>query len=433
MLQRMKLITVIVVLLGATVVVGMLAARSGGVASRTHAEPSGTAVVINIDAVPEAKRPNLEELAADPRAAAQELRAAGFVVGLDKTERCLAVTTAAEISDDDVLTRDLADPLLAIAILERLTPEQLAAREYGYLPVTALSAVQQVAAKKLGQRHGFMDKDGRMRHPNTRLVICVGHGWKMYVLTPQRGQIMSRSFNQGGLVSPPTEPAIAQSPLTGSVLWWLWPHAETSWGEERVTVAAGEYTVRELLALLNRASSVTVTIQPGSTERHLAVAAENIAVEELLWAMEVATGLRARKVATSGHPRIILEWQTSSSAAYQAGGEMLAPIPEFGYYTATHSAIGREMLASTQGGPLDQTSTWIGWRLADLPPLYRNWIIELWVAHHRFSDDKPLPPLDPEQTTVLWIKTVSVFIEYQDVPRRGGGGSAATQFRFPAL
>ncbi len=391
------------------------------------ADSQGVAVVINTERAPDAELPRIEDLRADPGGIAQALTDAQLRVTLHPTGRCIAATAPPLITDEDLRTGHLSPIVLAAGILERTTSEQFAARFQGYVTVEKLSETQQAAAQRIGRRRGLVDEEGRVTEEGTHLCVGIWCRWEPHVVTVRNGDRICRKLKFG--IRPPTEPVVAGSPLSGSVLWWAWPHAEASWGNERVSVEAGTYTLDDLLARLSAVSEVDIVARSPASETKLTVVASQVCVKELLWAIEIATGLPARTVPDSEPPIIAVGPRGERAEAHYREHNVLVPISGLGYYSASDSPGGRELLSAYEGGPTAEGQHWIGWRFSDLPLLYRNWVQEEWERSYKPSDDEPLDQLKPDETYVLWVKCVLISI----TGRAKDGGGRGGKYLVPAF
>jgi len=259
------------------------------------------------------------------------------------------------------------------------------------------------------------------------LKVGIGRAWVVHLSVPQNGRISCHKLDFA--VRPPTVPAVAKPPLCGSVLWWVWPHAEASWGDQRINVEAETYALDDLLVELSHASKLHITTQVPVSDRHLAIVAEDIPVRTLLWAIEVATGLQVRTAANSQPPTILLESEGPVKRAYHVDTNVLLPMAGLGYYSPWGTAVGRELVSALPGGSAEPEKEWIGWRFTDLSLLYRNWIEEEWQRTYRIVHGKPPPPLESDDTLVLWTKAVLVSVALL----REDGAGMGTEFIFPTL
>ena len=193
------------------------------------AGPAGVAVVIDVERAPDAKLPALDELRKNSGKIIDEFRTAGLHVASDPSGQYIAVTGPTHVSDEALLNANLSGHVIAAGIVERVTPEQLAAREKGYLRAEALSEVQLAAARRVARRHGLIDKRGQVREAGTHFTLGIWRTWIVHVATRDGARIVCRTVGQ--LPSPPTPAAIAKPPLTGSPLWYAWPHATGCLGQ----------------------------------------------------------------------------------------------------------------------------------------------------------------------------------------------------------
>jgi len=410
-----------------------MAAGSGLLPAGEHvclsasADSQGVAVVINTERAPDVELPRIEDLRADPGAVVQAFKDAGLRVTVGPTRRCIAVTRPLLMADDDLRIADLLPVALAAGILQRTTSEQLASRFQGYVPVEKLSEAQQAVAQRIGRRRGLVDEEGRATEEGTHLCVGIWCRWEPHVVTVRNGDHICRKLRFG--IRPPTEPAVTASPLSGSVLWWAWSHAAASWGNQPVSVEAGTYALDDLLARLSAVSEVDFVARSPASDRKLAVVASQVRVRELLWAIEIATGLPARTVPNAQPPIIAVGSRGERAETRYRQHNVLVPIPGLGYYSASDSPGGQKLLSAYGGGPTAEGQHWIGWRFSDLPLLYRNWVQEEWERSYEPSDGEPMDQLKPDKTYVLWVKCVLVSISGLAKDGSGRGG----EYLVPAL
>jgi len=410
------------------VAAGVISAALSGLlmasAMAALAESPGVAVVINADLALDVELPGIEELRADPGGVVEAFRDAGLRVAVDPTGRCLAVTAPSRLSDEELLTGELARVALVAGILERTTSEQLAAREMGYLGAEVLSEVQWAAALRLAQRAGMVDEEGHPTREGERLRVGLWPTWVVHVSTRHDGRSSCHKLRLP--IRPPTLCVVTQPPLSGSTLWWASPYAEASWGGERVSVKAGTYTLDDLVARLSKASEVDIITRGPASGRRFSVIAADVPVRTLLWATEVAAGLPAHIAEDAEPPIVLIASGGEPTGYYRLDTNVLLPVPGLGYWSPADTPIGRELLSSMPRGPTDKELDQICWRLADLPLLYRNWIAEEWQRKQQLPYGEPGPHhLDPDHTFVLWVKAVLVSVGTYMRTGRGGG------YRFP--
>lgn len=390
-------------------------------------DPAGVAVVIDSDRAPAAKLPSVGEVEAHPARVAQGFRGAGLRVQVDPTGRCLAVTAPVHVTDMAILGGNLSDAALVAGILERLTPQQLAARKKGYLPADVLPAVPLAAARAVATRRGLLDKQGRPRDEGAALHIGLWQTWELHVSTSEDGKPVCQRLDYN--IRPPTAAAIPAAPLPGSVLWWAWPYAEAVWGDKSVSLPPGTYTLGDLANRLSQAGGVSIAAHPNVRYARFAVVARQIPLRTLLWAISAASGLSVRLSTAPDTAGILLTSEMSREEMYHQEFSVLRPIPGLGYYSASDSAIGRELLSRLEGGPADDQATWVGWRLRDLPLLYRTSIEQEWERTHKVFHQRASRALDPEHTFVLWTKAVLVSVVLMRLDGSGGG----SEFPLPAF
>ena len=192
-----------------------------------------------------------------------------------------------------------------------------------------------------------------------------------------------------------------------------------------MSVKAGTYALSELLAKMSKAGKANISAQPGSADTRLAVVAANTPIRILLWSIEVATGLEVRVVEGSRPPTIVVSSDTSRKPDAQIN--LLVPIKGLGYFPPLDSPTARELLQWHSAETPESGKYSMGWRLSDLPLLYRSYIDD--KAQQRTH--KFLPhPLEPEDTFVLWIRVVYISFGLNFEDGSGGGGP---EILLPAL
>ncbi|MHB9105655.1 MAG: hypothetical protein ACYDCO_01250 [Armatimonadota bacterium] len=383
------------------------------------AEPVGVAVVI---AGSDIKLPDLQRVASEPERVAQEFRAVGLRVVTDPSGRCLAVAPASVITDADLIAGKVPDEVLVTGMAERMTAKQYAARDHCYLPENLLSAPQKAALRNLARRKQWTDDQGTVREAGAHLCLGIWPTWVLQVATVRDGQV--RSVRLPSLLRPPTPAAIPKSPLAGSLLWWAWSGGETAWGNEHVTLPAGEYSLRQLTEKLADAGQGNIAVDGDVPDVSLTVAAKDMPLRALLWTVEAATGNQVR-LQTAKPLSVIVALPAQRKFPLQAEDDnLLLPVAGAGYLSAANTEAGRQLLAT-----LDAPSpVWLGWRLSDLPAMYRNRIASMWEQENK-QRAVPLPPPDPEHTVVLWYKALLIAPGTQQDDGSGGG----SEFTLPAI
>ena len=404
----------------------LLASIAAGARDAGSAAPAaqGVAVVIAADLAPDARLPTIDALRKDAVAVGRAFEEKGLRVAFDPTGKCLAVTAAPHVSDKDLLTADVPDAVLVAGIAERVTREQLAARNKGYFPADALSKEQMAAARRFARRFGMLNEQGQPRQPGTHLGMEFGPEWRVHLSMLDNGKSTCHTLDLG--MRPPTDAAIERPPLAGSVLWWTWPHAQADWGSKRVSLAAGTYTMPTLLKRLSEVGELEVRADGQALDKRLAVVASDVPARTLIWAMCIAGGLQARVSGDPSGPKVALTTDISREEGYRPQANILGPIPRLGYLSAADSPVCRDLLALLQDGRPRQN--WIGWRMSDLPLLYRNAIEEEWQRTRKMHQ-QAAPSLEPDRTLVLWTKGVLVSMVLRAEDGSGGG----YQFALPAF
>ncbi len=381
------------------------------------------AVVLDPRGNPCIDLPPLDELLSDPQAAAASLRSKGVVVATDPHGQCLAVASTPQLEGEAVDLSRMGLPLLAAYMLHHTTSEQLATRERAFFPPETLSGPQRLALDAMGRRGGLVDADGRPRLAGGRLALGLWQSWDVHVcLHTDSGVIRQRLYVSS---EPPTPEAIVAPPLAGSALWWASAHAEASWGNETASLDPSTYALGQVLEELSRASGLSIAAPVELEAREVAVAAENTRVSTLVWALEIALGLRCSVRQEPDGAGLRLQFLPDMDIARDY--DNLRPIARGVYYSPRASAVSVELLPRLQEVPTD--TFWIGWRLADLPLLYRNLATDGFEKSFRFFRNAEPPPLDPDRTFVLWTKAVVLAVELRDSPAGGTGA----EFTLPAL
>jgi len=402
-------------------------------------EPDGFAAVINMERVPNQDLVDLQLLRTDPLAFAQACRARGLFAVLDASERSVAVVGPAGVPGSTTGWKDLSSLGLASIIVQNIPLSHLTTGEPNYLPVDSLPEPARTAALALAQRDGLADQDGSPTRAGAQLCVRLWFAWQSRFIgnLDRQTSIYDWSF----CYFPPTSPAVAQPPLTGSVFWWMWDHAEADWGDQPVSVEPGDYPLRYLLRKLAEATGRRIFPRYLGTDPHLRVVAERIPLRNLLWAIRLATGLRVEATSDTD-PVIVTVGQEASPGnprRADAPGALPilgcypapctddpGPLPTVGYYTPVLSPTGRALLREG-GATLGADRTWIGWRFRDMPLMYRSWISEGWEERQRGA--KQLFPLDADRTLVIWTKGIWVGVEL----RWDDSCDPGSSFIFPAL
>lgn len=366
----------------------------------------GAAVVVNVALAPQARLPTTDALTADPGGVARGYAETGFEVARDPCGRCLAVTAGAEITGEQIEAGELPDTILAAAILREATSKQLDARKLGYVPWLALSQAQVAAARRLLQRRGLMDELGLPSRPG-ELVVGMWTRWRLYIWPGRR--VARRAYPASFTIEPPTPVVVDEPALAGSVLWWLWPHADAEWGTQPVSVEAGTFSLGELLARLSAGTGVQISAEAEYAEQEVSVVASDVPLRHLLWAMEIATGRQLRGVPPEAPQTFLFAGQRTRLPASQ-GPDPFLQLPGLGCPSPWDSEGGAELLSQWRGRNGPQIGNWVGWRLAELPAVYRWMIDGIWSRGAKFRDDMadPEAPLSPQDAVVIWLRCVLV-------------------------
>ena len=390
------------------------------------AQQQSFAVVINAKITPKAKLPETATVKNNLNQVINEYQASGLYVAVDPTEQCLAVTQNATIKDEDLVKGDLSDNELAVGIFERVTQEQLDARDKCYIPLSKLTDDQRSAALCIAKRHNLLDANGAIPK-DKRITVGLWPYWSIWVTMQQNGIGSCRRLDTS--FSPPTSPAVNETPQSGSVQWWLWPQADATWGSETVTIAAGTYTVKELVSQLEKVSKGEVLADTIIEDTSVMVVAENITIRQLLWAISVVTGLQVKALPTDPY-QVLLTSKTSPGEGFNPHRNEFTPKPHRDFYfTPAASLIGRNLLSTLEGGTNQPDRYWIGWRFTELPLLYRNWITDIDPGIVHGLEENPSAQLNPDHSLVIWAKAIylSVDIQAQD------GAGQGIEFSLPAF
>ena len=143
------------------VVFAILALWNSGIHTCARAQSGGAAVVISVPGTENVGIPDVRDLVADPGRASQTYRVKGFGVAADPSGRCLAVTPIPHFAIAQLHDANVPNYVLASAIAERVSVEQLDARVKGYLHLDSLSAEQREAASLIARRKGFVNEEGQ--------------------------------------------------------------------------------------------------------------------------------------------------------------------------------------------------------------------------------------------------------------------------------
>ncbi len=395
-----------------------------------HAQSAGGAVVVDVEYVAESGLPTINRITASPQGVAKArraYRAAGMKTAVDPSGRCLAVTRSPHVTEARLRAEDASNYMLAAGIVERLTIRQLSSRRKGFLRPELLSKAQWEAVCRIAHRYGFTNEQGQSVEPGSHLRLGIWTTWVVHLGVHKRGQTICFRTKSG--FRPPTTHVVSAPPLRGSVLWYSWPHSAATWGNEEVSVEAGTYTLSDLSAKLSAGGKHQIAVEQAASGRRVAVVAEGIPLRRLLWAIEVATGLRTTATQDSGRLSILMA--SDGLLRPRADSSLLRAVPGFGYYLLPDSKATRKLRSDLSGGSAAQDGDWIGWSLSDLPLLYQNLIKEEWPPAYKSwirqecgsvfeSLSREVPPLHPDSVWVLWTKAVLVSVELQQ--QSGGGG-----------
>ncbi|GAG39939.1 unnamed protein product, partial [marine sediment metagenome] len=159
------------------------------------------------------------------------------------------------------------------------------------------------------------------------------------------------------------------------VLWWYWPYAlAEDVAADEVTVEPVRASLDELVKLEPLSSFVDVSEEADrGVGEELLVCARNGPVRDLLWALEVATGLQAKL----GPPGEVPRWSFVGDRwpGDPERPDMLVRLPSLGCRSPYHTPAGRARLGSPAAAPLIPRPPAPAYHLADLPAILRSRIL----------------------------------------------------------
>ena len=417
---------------GVVVCIVLLVAVQGASRGQPDAAPAseteGTAVVINQGVDAYVGVPSAEQVREDAHGTLAALRDAGLRVATAADGRCIATTGLQSPPSADVCEDGCATAALVAALCATLSADQFASRERGYVQWEQMSKEQQAIALQLAHTCGLLAHDRDTPPGGAQLAVEVGPRWVTHVSARGENAYADcvRLFVE---TEPPTQAAIAAPPLSGSELWWAWPSSDATWGDDVVDLEPGVRSLEQLASELCAAGDIDIVVAPSARDIPLTVMASSMPLRKLMWAIEVATGLPARLAAGADPPIVRIGFGNHRADWYHQDYNVLLPIPEVGYWSLTDAPIGQAALPLLQGGPVDDSKEWIGWRFSALPLLYQKSIQMEWERTHSAMRGCDAPAFDPQRTFVLWTRAIKVSIALLDAD----GGGQAYEFALPAL
>lgn len=214
------------------------------------------------------------------------------------------------------------------------------------------------------------------------------------------------------------EPPMALDPHLRSpgrhMLWFLWGHDETVWGQVPCPeVPSGDTTVSSVLATVVGARTaglvVDETVQAVG-DRPLYLTGQAQSLGAVVWAVQVCAGLTCRTL--EGDP-------PAAEVRYESRPRPMAPdylcaLPGRGYISPQHTELGRALLLGEDYGRIIPLGAW--WRLLDLPPIYA------WA----FAHDRD----NAESLRLVWLHHIELIIS---APANAGHGPIEEQLELPVL
>jgi hypothetical protein len=425
MLQQRSYLGTICVWIAAATVVVLQAALPACAPAKADEAPA--AIVLSEQAASHMRAPDIEAVRADPQACADALRGVGLRVVVHPDRAIIAATGRRSVSAGRTGVEHATPLALAYSTLSGSSSEQLAQRFQGYLFESHLTGSQREAATMIGKQGGFVDDKGHVKEGGSELRVGIWCRWEPHLVVCGHGYGVCRRLNP--VIRPPTSAAVEAPPLPGSVLWWAWPHRAASWGNAAADFPPGKYRVRDVLTRLSVKAEVDIVAEEQAGEMQVYMAAQDVCVRDVLWALEVATGLPVRIVPGASPPIIAVGPRSESHEATYRERNLVAPIRGLGYCSPEECAAGSYLLAQFEGGATHLGRHWVGWRFPELPLLYRNWILEEW--QRAGSSDMPddLKQLPAQEAYVLWLKCVVVSVGSFAANGAGGG----VEYAIPAL
>lgn len=385
------------------------------------------AIVLSEQAAGQMRAPDIEAFRADPEAVADALRGLGLRVVVHPHLAIIAATGRPSASGGESVVKGSSPLALAYSILSNSSSEQLAQRFQGYLSESQLTALQREAAITIGRQRGFVDDRGHVKDGGSQLRVGLWCRWEPHLIICGHDHALSGRLSP--VIRPPTLAAVEAAPLPGSVLWWAWPHRAATWGNVAADVPPGTYQVRDVLARLSVRAEVDIVAEAQAGEMQVYMAAQDVCARDVLWALEVATGLPVRIVPGASPPIIAVGSRSESREAMYRERSLVAPIPGLGYCSPEECSPGRYLLAHFGGGATHLGRHWVGWRFLELPLLYRNWVLEEWQRAGWSDMPDDLKQLPTQEAYVLWLKCVVVSVGGFAADGAGGG----VEYALPAL
>lgn len=387
----------------------------------------GMAVVVNKTLAPTAELPTAEMLKAAPSEIARQLRKNGLQITANDTGSCIAITGQRVFAPEELKKGELADEVLAAALVGEVTKEQLARREKGYLRLENLSPLQRQIAEQMARRNGLLDKNGAPTEAGTQLMVGVYPQQVVYKVRRNKDKVSVDQFDI--FIHPPTEAAVEAPKIRGSLLWWIWPHADATWGEDAVSLSPSTYSLKDLAAKLGEVTSWKIELDKQAPNTQLAVTAREMSLRKFLWTVAVASGLQVR-VFPGAKVVFLTPHSDQQSEGQDASGQLgsLLQLPGSGYATSLNNDALQEVLESNEDFNSAHEDKTLGWKFSELPLLYREMLAEKSMGEQTGLNDRANASVE-QNTSVFWVQGihVSVGLFTQDL---SGGGEA---FFFPAL
>jgi hypothetical protein len=220
------------------------------------------------------------------------------------------------------------------------------------------------------------------------------------------------------------------------MLWWLWPYADADWGHQLLNIPPGTYCVQALCMLMTDASGEIIRIADDVEAPRLAVAARNVPLRNLLWAVEVASGLPLRELTHERELTFVFAARRVINSPESRADRVLR-LPAEGYRPPIRTSFG-QFLIDKADGPGKTASEWsIGWRYANMPLLYRELFRDKWSETRRYIVDWGASDGEWDAAAmaalqngyVMWVRHILVSVELL-WPNGAGGGA---ELRLPVL
>lgn len=348
----------------------------------------GIAVVVNKTLSPTAELPTAEMLKAAPDEIARQLRKNGLQITASDTGRCLAVTDKRVFTPDEIKKGELSDDALAAILVGEVTKDQLARRNKGYLGLQVLSPLQRQIVEQMARRNGLIDKNGAPTEAGTQLMVGIYSQQAVYKVHRNKDKVSVDQFDI--FIHPPTEAAVEAPKIRGSLLWWIWPHADATWGEDAVSLSPSTYSLKDLAAKLGEVTSWKIELDKQAPNTQLAVTAREMSLRKFLWTVAVASGLQVR-VFPGAKVVFLTPHSDQQSEGQDASGQLgsLLQLPGSGYATSLNNDALQEVLESNEDFNSAHEDKTLGWKFSELPLLYREMLAEKSMGEQTGLD---LPP-----------------------------------------